>query len=748
MQRIKFILVTISSIILLLIGINPIQGQSQTPKIGFALSGGGAKGLAHIGVLKVFEEAGIYPDVITGTSMGSVVGGLYAIGYSATELDSIATSLNWADYFTDTYDRSFRTIEDKDEVERYVFSFPVKGKKVQLPRGFVDGQKLSILLSNLTQHVHGCPNFDDFETPFRCVGGDLETGEAIVFDSGFLPDAIRGSIGIPSVFEPVEIDERLVVDGMIIRNLPVQDAFDLGADIVIAVDVGSGLYKREQLSSILTVLDQTSSYRIVQSNLQQLELADIVVKPDMSKYSALDFEKTDSLIWEGEKAARHALPEIQKLLGNRVQNQLTRKGGIINRLPKKVDLSGIEVIGLVGKDERTFLNILQLGEGKSYTPERITEQIERVAATGFYNKMSYRLVQEQDSFLLRIRSDKTDNAAIKLGANYHSNYNAALLLNATYRNAILPGSKFSLDIRVSENPMLRANYLYYTKSRPNVGVKLGGIFNYYPGLLYFRNALVGEYNFNMMQVRLDFFSGLGLNTSLGFGISAQHHSLSNRFILLDDIVGPRKNQFITHFNFEFDNLNRKYFPTEGSRLHLSGNLVIEGELLATTNLESRSSTTGNMYHMLSYRKIFPLNSKLSLEWYNHGGFSNYNRPDYLQLFYLGRSLPYDDKFVPFTGFNYMERPADKYAFTGLRFQLEPYDAIFAALNLNYGYYTSPRFSFLRTDGYEFYGRDRNDMSGVGLQFGALSNFGPISLTSEYNFNTNEVNFLFEMGFGF
>lgn len=747
MLRIKPTLVYLCSLLLLLSSMSELTAQSKPKKIGFALSGGGAKGLAHIGVLKVLEEAGIYPDVITGTSMGSVVGGLYAIGYSAKELDSLATSLNWAEYFTDSYDRSYRTIEEKDEVERYVFSFPVKEKKIQLPRGFVDGQKLAILLSNLTQHVHALPKFDDFETPFRCIGGDLETGEAIIFDSGFLPDAIRASIGIPSVFEPVEVNGRLVVDGMIIRNLPVQDAFDLGADIVIAVDVGSGLYKREELSSIITVLDQTSSYRIVQSNHQQLALADVIIKPDMSNFSALDFEKTDSLILEGERAAKKMIPAIKSLLGDAPTRQFTRKG-IINKLPKKVDLSGIEVIGLVGQDEKTFLNILQLEKGKSYTPERISKQVDRLAATGFYNKMSYRLIQEQDSFLLRLRSNKTDNIALQLGANYHSNFNAGLLLNTTYRNAFLPGSKFSLDVRISENPMVRANYLYYTKTRPNVGVKVGGIFNFYPGFLYINNALVGEYNFTRAQARLDIFSGLGLNTTLGVGISAQHHQLSNRFFELDEAEGPRKNQIITHFNFEYDNLNRKYFPTRGSRLQLNSNLVIEGKLRAALDDESKTNTRGNMYHSLAYRKIFRTSSKLTLEWYNHAGYSVYEDPDYLQLFYLGRALPYDNKFIPFAGYNYMERPADRYAFTGLRFQLEPMEAIFAALNVNYGYFRSPSFSYLDDDGHAIFPKEQDSMSGIGLQIGALSNFGPISLSSEFSFDTREVNFLFEMGFGF
>lgn len=719
---------------------------SQSKKIGIALSGGGAKGLAHVGVLKVLEEAGIYPDYITGTSMGSVIGGLYAIGYTSQELDSLVRALEWSNYFTDTYDRSYRTIEEKDDMERYIFSFPFENGKIRLPRGFVDGQKLAILLSNLTLKAHGIDDFNDFQIPFRCIGTDLETGQAVVFDSGFLPDAIRGSIGIPSIFEPEEIDERLIVDGGISRNLPVQDAFDMGADIVIAVDVGAILFKKDELGSIFEVLDQTSSYQIARSNQQQLNLASVVIRPDISPFTAMDFSNPDSIILAGEKAAREMLPEIKKLVDENGIVQKKRKG-IPLKTPKEVLIKAVEVVGLDSTSRNTLLNILQINKSKKYEIGKIEDQVSRIIATGLFDKLNYQLIPEDKQYRLKITARKTNNIALKIGLNYHSNFNAGILFNTTVQNALLSGSKFSLDLRVSENPALRANYLIYTKSRPNIGLRLSGLANLYPGFLYLENQLVDEYNFAAAMTRMDIFSGLGSNTSIGIGISAEYRRLDKRFLELEDDK-PSIGQLTGHFSFDYDCLNRKYFPTSGAQLQLYGNLILDGRLKFSNDEDSDISTTHNTYNLFSYRQLFSFSPGLVMEWYNWAGYSSFNKTDFTQLFYLGRSLPYNERFIPFSGFTYMERPAGNFAFSGIKFQQEISKNIFTALSFNYGYFKTPAFTYIDDNGYNTAEEEQGRMTGLGFEVGMLSKLGPLSLTSEINLETYDFNFLFQMGFSF
>jgi len=193
--------------------------QAKRPKIGYAFGGGGAKGIAEIGVLRVLEEAGIRPDYVTGTSIGSIVGGLYAIGYSVEDLEELSNEIDWDYYFNDEINRTDLPIEERLISDRYQLKLNIEDGKIQLPGGFVQGQKVGLLLSQLTLPVHGVDNFDDFDIPFRCVAADFETGEPVVLGKGSLAKAIRASMSIPSVFEPIEIDGRLLIDGGVVRNL-------------------------------------------------------------------------------------------------------------------------------------------------------------------------------------------------------------------------------------------------------------------------------------------------------------------------------------------------------------------------------------------------------------------------------------------------------------------------------------------------------------------------------------------------
>ncbi len=237
MQRFYVIL----SIILFFFFQTLAQEPSKRPKVGLVLSGGGAKGLAHIGVLRAMEKAGLTPDYITGTSMGSIVGGLYAIGYSADEIDSIVSTVDWDELLTNEIPLSDIAIEEKEYYGRYIAELPIEGVKVSLPKGLIEGQKLTELLTRLTRPAHGISDFSKFPIPFACVAANIETGLPEVLNKGFLPEAIRASMSIPTVFTPIEIDDKLLVDGGLVRNFPVQEVLDMGADIVIGVFVSSDL---------------------------------------------------------------------------------------------------------------------------------------------------------------------------------------------------------------------------------------------------------------------------------------------------------------------------------------------------------------------------------------------------------------------------------------------------------------------------------------------------------------------------
>lgn len=283
------------------------------PKIGLVLSGGGARGFAHIGALKVLEEIGIKPDYITGTSMGSIIGALYAIGYSADELDSLSRSLDWDLLFTDEVDHRLLSIQDKIWDGRFFLNFPASQKEgVQLPRGLIAGQQISILLTRLFWPYLNVHDFNDLPIPFGCVAMDLETGEAVFLQKGFITDAIRSSISIPTIFNP-NLDlltNQVLVDGGWVRNLPVSDVINMGADIVIAVDVTTDLYERDKINNLFDVFEQTSKFRILELNKMERAYADIIIEPTAKHFGGQDFSLIDTLISSGVYAANDVRDQL------------------------------------------------------------------------------------------------------------------------------------------------------------------------------------------------------------------------------------------------------------------------------------------------------------------------------------------------------------------------------------------------------------------------------------------------------
>src|SRR6185437_3430246 len=253
---------------------------ARAQKVGVALSGGAARGLAHIGVLKVLEAAGVPVDVITGTSMGSVVGGLYAVGYTAAQLDTIVRTEDWYRLLTDPVDRRDLAVDRKFTEDHYLLALPIHRGGIKLPRSVVAGQRVSQLLTGLTWSAHGVRDFHTLPIPFAAVATDLETSKAVVLDHGFLPDAIRASMALPSVFAPVELADTAHIDGGVVRNLPAQDARALGADVLICSDVTDPLEPRDSIVSLVDVLVQSVSFRVWDSEAEQRSKCDVVILPD------------------------------------------------------------------------------------------------------------------------------------------------------------------------------------------------------------------------------------------------------------------------------------------------------------------------------------------------------------------------------------------------------------------------------------------------------------------------------------
>ncbi|HHK2642614.1 TPA: patatin-like phospholipase family protein [Pseudomonas aeruginosa] len=294
-------------VLLLLLPLSALAAEAR-PKIGLVLSGGAARGLAHIGVLKALDEQGIQIDAIAGTSMGAVVGGLYASGYTPAELERIALEMDWQQALSDAPPRKDvpfrRKQDDRDFLVKQKISFRDDGT-LGLPLGVIQGQNLAMVLESLLVHTSDNRDFDKLAIPFRAVSTDIATGEKVVFRKGHLPQAIRASMSIPAVFAPVEIDGRLLVDGGMVDNIPVDVARDMGVDVVIVVDIGNPLRDRKDLSTVLDVMNQSITLmtrKNSEAQLATLKPGDVLIQPPLSGYGTTDFGRVPQLIDAGYRA--------------------------------------------------------------------------------------------------------------------------------------------------------------------------------------------------------------------------------------------------------------------------------------------------------------------------------------------------------------------------------------------------------------------------------------------------------------
>ena len=408
------------------------------PRIGLVLSGGGARGAAHIGVLKVLGEMHVPIDAIAGTSMGAVVGGLYASGLSARDIEKIMTSVNWRDAFSDRPAREDLDLRRKEEDETFLVKFPlgVRDSHIVLPKGLIEGQKLTETLRRLTLPVARITNFDQLPTPFRAVATDLETGESVVLGSGDLTSAMRASLSAPGVFAPVERDGRLLVDGGIADNVPVDIARAMGVDIVIVVDVGFPLLSRRQLSNAAAISNQMLAILIrhnAEEQLGTLTPRDILIQPELGSASSFDFGVIARLIGVGEAAARGKRAQLASL----AVSEQTMQGYFARREALRSPPPRIDFVDVEAGSERyaaAARNLFKDQIGKPLDPDAVAQRVTALYGRGGLDTLDYQVVGEGDRYGLALDARPSSQGPdyLRFGLSLQDDFQG----NATYDAAV------------------------------------------------------------------------------------------------------------------------------------------------------------------------------------------------------------------------------------------------------------------------------------------------------------------------
>lgn len=442
----------------------PGAAAPHRPRIGLVLSGGGARGAAHVGVLKVLEQLRIPIDAVAGTSMGAVVGGLYASGLSAHEIEGIMTSLNWQDAFRDRPPREDLTFRRKEEDQNFLVKFPlgVRGRHLQLPKGLVQGQKLSQTLRRLTLAVSQIDHFDDLPTPFRAVATDLETGDPVVMSSGDLTSAMRASMSAPGVFAPVDRDGKLLVDGGIAENLPVDVAKAMGVDILIVVDVGTPLLKRDKLSSVPVISNQMLAILIQHnSRLQRAELTpnDIVIEPALGDTSSFDFGVVARIIRGGEIAGEEMKDRLTPLgVSEQEFASYTARRDRGRSEPPRIDFVKVEQ-GSERYSER-LADVFKDVTGKPLDPDVIARHVTALYGQGNMESLDYRVVEEDDRYglLLNARRNSWGPNYVRFGLSLQDDFKGNSSYNAATRFVLSeitqPGGEWVWDFQVGDTSLV------------------------------------------------------------------------------------------------------------------------------------------------------------------------------------------------------------------------------------------------------------------------------------------------------
>ena len=558
--------------ILVLIGIlflQTIVAQETTPKtrpkIGLVLSGGGAKGFAHIGVLKVLEQAGVKIDYIAGTSMGAVVGGLYASGYSATQIDSIFYNTDFDELLQDYIPRSSKSFYEKRNDQIYALTLPFKKLKIGIPIALSKGMYNYNLLSKLTHKVRYVKDFSKLPIPFLCVATDIEKGEQVLLKEGYLAQAMLASSAFPSLFSPVEIDGKLLIDGGVVNNYPIEEIRKMGADIVIGVDVQDDLKDRNSLKDATRILVQITNLDMIKVMKDKQKQTDIYIKPDVSNYGVISFNEGKEIIKKGEEASFAVYEQIKKL----ADTTQVYKVNNLKVVRDSLKIKDISINKLENYTRAYILGKLHFKNGKTISYEDLKTGINNINATQNFSRISYTIEGKQNEDELKL--SLTENATktfLKFGLHYDGLYKSAVLANITQKKSLFKNDVVSVDLGLGDN--IRYNLDYYIDNG-----------------FYWSFGIKSRYNTFNKNVTTDFRNGeiltqLGLNS-----INIDFSDLTNQAYLQTIFI----QKFVIGAGLE-----HKYLKIKSENL---------GVLNPTFEKSSYASVFGYMKYDSFDNKLFP-----------------------------------------------------------------------------------------------------------------------------------------------
>lgn len=741
---------------LLLLGFQSVlagdkQPKLERPKVSLTLSGGGAKGLAHIGLLHAIDSAGLPIDMITGTSMGAVVGALYAAGYSAKQIDSIAHNIDWDVIFSSTPDVRRVPIDQKLEIEQQSFELKLKKGKVQIPSGIIESQELWLLLSELFLPVYDKPEFSEFSIPFKCIATDVLTGEAVVHERGNITLAVRSSMAIPSVFTAIDLDGRRLIDGGVVRNFPVRDAKEMGADILIGVNVSTARIPADQLNSALDILYQTAFIGSSSEFDEERNLLDIFVDVDMGSFSAASFTSSDSIIARGMVAGNQYYPIFKRLADSLNAIQAINFNSC--RLPteQKFLVRDMEFSGLERTTRTSIQNRLGIKNGDFVTAAYLSEQVREVHSTRLYKSVIYTAEPHPEGGV-RLKFKILEHAPAGLAAGIHYNTFSNIAITTNYRvvNWFTDKSETTFRLNLGDNIRFLAKQEQYIGKRLSNKLSLEFQHDRVFNAIYENYRQIQLYREVRTLITARYDRKLGNERMVGIGIAAENILWRPRLATPLELR-PNNSFGSVFYDFNLNTLRTRNFPEEGSLANYKIEYIFNQEPSYTVTTEDtlvefdRTVLSFKPYFRAAWRieQYVKIVDRLSTGWKSYGGINLTTTEQFLfhNQWNIGGHYAIFRNQIPFAGFRDYQFHTDGFATLQGQLQYRLLNNLFLIGRGNVGIFDLHRYSIAIPERIPF-------IWGASLSAGYRSPIGPVDVSLNYNITDQSFSGQINLGWWF
>ena len=719
-----------------------LYSQEQCKKVGVVLSGGGAKGMAHIKALKVIEEAGIPIDYIAGTSMGAIVGGLYAIGYTPEQLDSMVRKQNWTFLLSDRIKRSAMSLTDRERSEKFIVSIPFtkSPKDAASSGGIIKGQNLANLFSDLTMGYHDSINFDKLPIPFACVAANVVNGEQIIFHNGILSTAMRASMAIPGVFTPVRQDSMVLVDGGIVNNYPADVVKAMGADVIIGVDVQNALKKADKLNSAPDILGQIVDITCQSNHEKNVDLTDTYIRVNVDGYSSASFTPAaiDTLMRRGEEAAKaqwNSLLALKKKIGIS-DNYVPKRHGPYSSLSnvRTIYVTDISFSGVEADDKKWLMKKCNLKENSNITTQQIEQALYQLRGSQSYSSASYTLTDTPEGYHLNFLLQAKYEKRINLGIRFDSEEIASLLINGTADLKTHIPSRLSLTGRLGKQYAARIDYTLEPMQQRNFNFSY--MFQYNDINIYEEGERAYNTTYKYHLAEFGFSDVWYKNLRFGLGFRFEYYKYKDFLFKKPEFIGldVESEHFLSYFaQVHYNTYDKGYFPSKGSDFKAAYSLYTDN--MAQYNEQAPFSALS-----ASWASVIPAPRRFSII------------PSIYGRVLIGKGIPYPLKNaiggevygfyipqqLPFAGVTNMELMENSIIITSLKFRQRMGSIHYLTLTGNYGLTDSHFFEILKG----------KQLFGISAGYGMDSVFGPLEISLGYSNQTDKGSCFVNLGYYF